>query len=70
MSTFIGVVMVLGGLLLIVFRRGASDFINESDEMVLQDRRKLLGASSSLSVLLSGMGLLVIGLWILWNSFR
>jgi len=70
MSTLIGVVMVLGGVLLIVFRRGASGFINKSDEMALQDRPHPLGKSSPLSVLLSGVGLLVFGLWILWNSFR
>ncbi len=70
MTTLIGVVMVLGGFLLMVFRRGASGFINESDEMALRDRPNPLGASSPLSALLSGVGLLVLGLWILWNSFR
>jgi hypothetical protein len=70
MSTLIGVVMVLGGFLLIVFRRGASGFINESDEMALPDRPNPLGKSSPLPVLLSGVGLLAFGLWILWNSSR
>ncbi len=70
MAKLIGVVMVLGGLLLIAFRRGAANVINESDDMVLRDRRNPLGESSQLSVLLSGMGLLVFGLWILWNAFK
>ena len=70
MAALTGVVMVLAGLLLIVFRRGAANIINESDEMVLRDRRNPLGGSNPMSVLLSGVGLLAFGLWILWKSFR
>lgn len=70
MATFIGVVMVVGGIALIAFRRGAAAFINESDDMALQDRRNPLGKSNPLSVLMSGVGLLGFGLWILWNSLK
>ncbi len=70
MATLLGVVLVLGGLLMIVFHRSAANFINESDDMALQGRSHPLGRSSSLSVLLPGVGLLGYGLWILWISLR
>ena len=55
---------------MIVFHRSAANFINESDDMALQGRSHPLGRSSSLSVLLPGVGLLGYGLWILWISLR
>ena len=69
MAKLVGVLMVLAGLLMLIFHRGASGFINESDAIVLQGRRRPMGKSSPLSVLLSGAGLLLLGLWILWKSF-
>jgi hypothetical protein len=70
MATLIGVVMVLGGILVIVFRRRAANFIRETDARVLEGRRNPLGASSPPSILASGLGLVVLGLWILWKSFQ
>jgi hypothetical protein len=70
MPRIIGVAMVVAGIGMIVFRRGAAGFINESDDMALQGRGNPLGQSNPMSVLLSGVGLLGFGLWILWNAFK
>ena len=70
MAAIVGVVMVLVGLLVIVFRQGGANFINQSDREPLGDRGRPLGQSSSVSVLMSGVGLVGFGAWILWNAIH
>lgn len=70
MAMLTGIALALGGLLLIVFRRRASRFMNESDEIILKDRPNPLGRSSTAYVVLSGIGLIGFGLWILWRAVK
>lgn len=70
MSTLVGVVMILVGLALVVFRDPAANVINRSDEDMLGGRSRPLGASSAFSVLLSGLGLIGFGAWIVYQAMR
>jgi len=67
MWLIITIIMIIGGGLLIVFHKRLAQFNRETDEMILirGGKRNPLPGESSLSILLSGIGFLLLGLLLL-----
>lgn len=65
LKTWLGVILILLGLAMVIFRRRFAAFVNAADQDVLQGRPHPLGSASPFKFLLSGLGMLAGGLFLL-----
>ena len=64
-ARIVGAIMVFGGALFILFHRRIARFNSETDARVMPGTRNSLPGGSPVSVLLTGVGAVIFGLYLL-----
>lgn len=66
LKTWLGVILILLGLAMVIFRRRFAASVNATDRDVLQGRQHPVGSATPFQFLLSGLGMLAAGLYLLF----